>query len=67
MNKKKVLAVALTAMMTASLFTGCGSKSTGDTSKKQLSLTIYAGLMEDHANAVAKEFEKETEIGRAHV
>lgn len=62
MNKKKALAVALTAVMAASLFTGCGSKSTGDTSKKQLSLTIYAGLMEDHANAVGKEFEKETGV-----
>lgn len=63
---KKVLSIALCALMTTGLFAGCGNKASGDAAKqetkKDLKLTIYAGLMEDHANAVAKEFEKQTGV-----
>lgn len=61
MNKKRFLAMTMSVVLAASLFVGCGSKKE-DSKKKDQSLTIYAGLMEDHANAVAKEFEKETGI-----
>ncbi len=65
MNKKRLLALTLSTIIVGSLFAGCGKKDTGTTAeqpKKNLSLTIYAGLMEDHANAVAKEFEKQTGV-----
>lgn len=61
MNKKKFLSVILSTVLVAGAFAGCGNKQ-DSSGKKQLSLTIYAGLMEDHANAVAKEFEKETGV-----
>ncbi|MCS5422770.1 MULTISPECIES: ABC transporter substrate-binding protein [Psychrilyobacter] len=50
-------------LLTVLLFTiSCGKKETGDSEKKDQTLTFYAGLQEDHAAMVAKEFEKETGI-----
>ncbi|MCY6355619.1 ABC transporter substrate-binding protein [Clostridium sp. ZS2-4] len=65
MVKKKILALGLTMLMSVGILAGCGnSDSKKETSKdnKQLQLTIYAGLMEDHAQKAIKEFEKETGI-----
>lgn len=62
---KKILSLALCTMMTAGILSGCGSKTSEAAkpeAKKDLKVTIYAGLMEDHANAVAKEFEKQTGV-----
>ena len=56
--------------MCLTFFTGCSNNEAKPESapketeepKKDLSLTIYAGLMEDHAQAAAKEFEKATGV-----
>lgn len=61
MKKRKLLALALSAVMAVGLFAGCGSKGdSGD--KKDLKLTIYCGLMEDHMVKAVKEFEKDTGV-----
>ncbi|WP_171011437.1 ABC transporter substrate-binding protein [Haloimpatiens lingqiaonensis] len=62
MIKKRLLALTLGMIMLGSTLVGCGKSETAKKGDKQLSLTIYAGLMEDHANAVAKEFEKESGV-----
>lgn len=62
MKSKKLLALTLSALITGTMLIGCAAKSNEPTAKKDLSLTIYAGLMEDHAQAVAKEFEKATGV-----
>ncbi|MFD3157271.1 ABC transporter substrate-binding protein [Haloimpatiens sp. FM7330] len=62
MKGKKILSLILGTVMAASLFAGCGSTGKDSAKKGNESLTIYAGLMEDHAQLAAKEFEKETGI-----
>ncbi len=67
---KRVLAFLLTTVMIVSLLGGCSKPAeqaeTGDTGgseeKKDLKLTVYAGLMEDHAMLAVKEFEKATGV-----
>ncbi len=70
---KKLLALLLIFTLVFSLV-GCGQKEepventtetneeSTETEAKDLELTIYAGLMEDHAIAAVKEFEKETGV-----
>ncbi len=56
-------------LLTVLLFTiSCGKKETGVSAEKTgQTLTFYAGLQEDHAAMVAKEFEKETGIKTSFV
>ncbi|MEW8956370.1 ABC transporter substrate-binding protein [Clostridium sp.] len=61
MNKKKLLALALGAVMTMTAFVGCGSKESGS-KDSDLKLTIYSGLMEDYMVKAVNEFQKETGI-----
>jgi iron(III) transport system substrate-binding protein len=62
MNKKKLLALTLGVLMTAGIFAGCGKKEEAAAPKKDLKLTIYCGLMEDHMVKVVNEFQKDTGI-----
>lgn len=62
MNKKGILSMVIAAAMTATMFTGCGSSSSGTTAKKDLTLTVYAGINEEPALGLTKQFEKETGI-----
>ncbi|WP_296971635.1 MULTISPECIES: ABC transporter substrate-binding protein [Tepidanaerobacter] len=73
MRKFKFLSLVLVAILCMTIFAGCSSSEPksepapepaekAEEPKKDLSLTIYAGLMEDHAQAAAKEFEKETGV-----
>jgi len=65
---KKAVALFMSAIIVgATLLTGCGgSNNATETAtteaKKDLKLTLYAGLMEDHAMLAAKEFEKATGV-----
>lgn len=59
MKRKRLLALSIATLMTAGLFVGCGSK---QTSKDDLKLTIYCGLMEDHMVKIVEEFKNETGI-----
>lgn len=64
---KKVLSMLLIVMIISSLLVGCGSnvateEGTKEEPKEELKLTIYAGLMEDHAMLAAREFEKATGV-----
>ena len=61
MNKKRLLALTLGAMMSVTLLAGCGKKEAAS-EKKDLKLTIYCGLMEDHMVKAVKEFEKDTGV-----
>lgn len=56
MKMFKIVSVLLVIL----LVTGCTNGGGGD--KKDLTLTIYAGLMEDHAILAAREFEKATGV-----
>ncbi len=56
MKMFKIVSVLLVIL----LITGCSNSGSGD--KKDLTLTIYAGLMEDHAILAAREFEKATGV-----
>ncbi|MCT4660778.1 MAG: ABC transporter substrate-binding protein [Tissierellales bacterium] len=65
---KKAIALLMSAIVVgATLLTGCGggqdTASNSETQEnKDLKLTVYAGLMEDHAMLAAKEFEKATGV-----
>lgn len=64
---KKAVALFMSAIIVgATLLTGCGGGNTATTNetdaKKDLKLTLYAGLMEDHAVLAAREFEKATGV-----
>ncbi|WP_343216373.1 ABC transporter substrate-binding protein [Clostridium simiarum] len=61
MNKKRLIALTLGVIMSVGVFAGCGKKQ-GDSKKKDLKLTIYSGLMEDHMIKAMSEFEKETGV-----
>ncbi|SFB03565.1 ABC transporter substrate-binding protein [Clostridium frigidicarnis] len=61
MKRKKLLAMALSVVMCTSLFVGCGGSGSAD-KNKDLKLTIYCGLMEDHMVKTVDEFKKETGI-----
>jgi iron(III) transport system substrate-binding protein len=61
MNKKKLLAFTLGVLMTAGVFTGCAKKEQ-PAQKKDLKLTLYCGLMEDHMVKIVNEFQKDTGI-----
>jgi iron(III) transport system substrate-binding protein len=62
MIKKRLLAMTLSALMVGSMFVGCGKKEEASDTNKDLKLTIYCGLMEDHMVKAVAEFEKETGI-----
>lgn len=65
---KKILSVLLIMTMVLSLAACASTKTQDDESapakeeKKDLKLTVYAGLMEDHALLAVQEFEKETGV-----
>lgn len=74
---KKMMSIISLILLCAMMLTACGSKpapaaSTGaqtdsnvevkEEVRKDLKLTIYAGLMEDHAIMAAREFEKATGV-----
>lgn len=61
MKRIKFVSVVLLLLCVTLVVAGC-SQGTAPESKKELSLTIYAGLMEDHAQGAAKEFEKATGV-----
>lgn len=61
MKRKKLLAMALSVVMCTGLFVGCGDSGSAD-KNKDLKLTIYCGLMEDHMVKTVDEFKKETGI-----
>lgn len=60
--KRRALSLILVIAMAVSVMAGCGGQKAAENPKKELSLTIYAGLQEDHANAAAKAFEKATGV-----
>lgn len=62
MKKKRLIALTLTSLMVAGIFTGCGSKSATVEKNEDLKLTIYCGLMEDHMVKAVDEFSKETGV-----
>ncbi len=64
MKAKKILALSLAAIMSMGLLVGCGDKKDDSASgnKKDLKLTIYCGLMEDHMVKAVEEFKKETGV-----
>lgn len=62
---KKLIALILSVVMLASLVAGCGGSK--EQPKKQLQLTLYCGLMEDHMVKAIKEFEKDTGVKVAAV
>ncbi len=62
MKKKSLIALTLTGLMLAGIFTGCGSKTTVADKAEDLKLTIYCGLMEDHMVKAVDEFSKETGV-----
>ncbi len=64
---KKLFSLALAGILAASVLVGCSSKETTTNTEENntvapTKLTLYAGLMEEHAIEAAKEFEKETGI-----
>jgi iron(III) transport system substrate-binding protein len=59
-QSKKLIALVLSIVMLAGLTAGCGGAK--EEAKKQLQLTLYCGLMEDHMVMTVKEFEKDTGI-----
>lgn len=59
MKSKLIKIVSL--LLVVMLVTACNTTSTDD-GNKELSLTIYAGLMEDHAILAAREFEEATGV-----
>ncbi len=61
LNKKKLIALTLGVIMSVGIFAGCGKKEE-EAQKKDLKLTIYSGLMEDHMIKAVAEFEKETGV-----
>lgn len=61
MNKKRILSIVMATVLSASMFTGCGSK-TSTSAKKDLTLTVYAGINEEPSLGLTKQFEKETGI-----
>ncbi|GAA0180011.1 ABC transporter substrate-binding protein [Clostridium sediminicola] len=62
--KKAVSILMILLVSFTTILTGCGSKNAaeGTEKKKDLKLTVYAGLMEDHAMLTMKEFEKATGV-----
>jgi iron(III) transport system substrate-binding protein len=62
MKKKRLIALTLTSLMVAGIFTGCGSKGATVEKNEDLKLTIYCGLMEDHMVKAVDEFSKETGV-----
>lgn len=62
MNNKRILSAAITAAMAVTMFAGCGSSSKTAAVKKDLTLTVYAGINEEPALGLTKQFEKETGI-----
>lgn len=62
MNKKRILSVAMALTLSATVFAGCGSSNKSTAGKKDLKLTVYAGINEEPALGLTKEFEKETGI-----
>lgn len=59
--KKKVFALLLALTLVLSI-AGCKQGDETSAKKKNLKLTVYAGLMEDHAQLAVKEFEKATGV-----
>lgn len=63
MNKgTRIIAVALTLMLVAGLFAGCGGNKQAAAPQQAKKLTLYCGLMEDHMVKTIQEFEKDTGI-----
>ncbi|WP_315115622.1 ABC transporter substrate-binding protein [Clostridium intestinale] len=63
MKKRRILALTLSTLMLAGAITACGKKDDSSADgKKDLKLTIYCGLMEDHMVKVVEEFKKETGV-----
>ena len=65
MKSKKIVSLLLTTVLALSAFTGCGSSagsSSKSTSSKSLSLTVYAGIDEDAALGLTKQFQSDTGI-----
>lgn len=64
MKCKKIIALTLTAAMSMFLLAGCSDKkdSAEGGKNKDLKLTIYCGLMEDHMVKAVEEFKKETGV-----
>lgn len=62
MNKKRLLALTLGVIMSVGIFAGCGKKDDSKAEKKDLKLTIYCGLMEDHMVKAVNDFQKETGV-----
>lgn len=60
MKCKKIIALTLTAAISMCMLAGCGDKkdSAEGGNKKDLKLTIYCGLMEDHMVKAVEEFKK---------
>lgn len=69
---KKAVALLSSILIGLTALTGCGGTTTTEPAntetkeatevKKDLKLTVYAGLMEDHAMLAMKEFERETGV-----
>lgn len=62
MNKKRILSVVIAAALSVSMLAGCGSSNKSTAAKKELKLTVYAGINEEPALGITKQFEKETGI-----
>lgn len=61
LKRYRIVGGVLAILMLAGIITGCGSKSSNQTTQPQ-KLTLYCGLMEDHMVKAVQEFEKETGI-----
>ncbi|MBB6716413.1 ABC transporter substrate-binding protein [Clostridium gasigenes] len=62
MKRKSLIALTLATVMTTGILAGCGSSEKTEVKNKDLKLTIYCGLMEDHMVKVVEEFKAETGI-----
>lgn len=65
MKFKKAAALLMILLVSFGVLTGCSKTDDGDKNpgeNKNLKLTIYAGLMEDHMIKAVQEFEKETGV-----